>query len=469
MEDYPSLKPDAIAKYYAHEKTFIFSWIDSQCFTDPQTNKRVFAFANGLKSLTLRKLDDLFAVTTQRNAPRPDGKPRIFDSGVLTKEYLSSFLEFSQREETPQNSMWTLERFQDNWCGPEERILSPFQDLWAKARNLIGDHTGVNVPELRSDQRIFNEIGFPFDNIKHKSRQYQENMFFKYVAIYLINERNFNIKTILAKLPLTRIQIRNALHNNKKGFYTAEFEDKRGEHKIRKAVASPRMVELVKSMLESEGPFTSLQQLKDAITELHPDTRLAKTTLFRIVKQKLKYKFTTQTKINPGKNTEGNKQYRFWFSYKLASILCSEKICLSIDESSFSFFFKKNKCWKLDEKPKAKAKGNNIGTITLLLACSPSAVEAFYIVKDSIDSMIFLDFMKSILDHCHRRRIAAKTHVVFLMDNAKIHHAKPVKAYLREEKIRTIFVPAYTPELNFIENVFGRIKKKMDEQSVKTA
>ncbi|MGE6964100.1 IS630 family transposase [Bacillus thuringiensis] len=49
----------------------------------------------------------------------------------------------------------------------------------------------------------------------------------------------------------------------------------------------------------------------------------------------------------------------------------------------------------------------------------------------------------------------ANKHVVLVLDNAKYHHAKLLKYFLRENKRRLtlLFLPPYSPNLNMIERV----------------
>lgn len=47
---------------------------------------------------------------------------------------------------------------------------------------------------------------------------------------------------------------------------------------------------------------------------------------------------------------------------------------------------------------------------------------------------------------------------VLVMDNMKSHHAKAIKQLLEEAKIRYVFLPPYSPDLNPIENLWSKVK-----------
>lgn len=51
-----------------------------------------------------------------------------------------------------------------------------------------------------------------------------------------------------------------------------------------------------------------------------------------------------------------------------------------------------------------------------------------------------------------------KPHDVLIMDNLRVHHAKKVRLCLERLKIRVLFLPPYSPELNPIEEGWSLIK-----------
>ena len=61
-----------------------------------------------------------------------------------------------------------------------------------------------------------------------------------------------------------------------------------------------------------------------------------------------------------------------------------------------------------------------------------------------------------------RRRLCGEEWI-FQQDNAAIHNASITKKYLLEQKIRLLDHPAYSPDLNPIENLWGLIVTKVYE------
>ncbi|MFB7641841.1 IS630 family transposase [Peribacillus butanolivorans] len=54
-------------------------------------------------------------------------------------------------------------------------------------------------------------------------------------------------------------------------------------------------------------------------------------------------------------------------------------------------------------------------------------------------------------------------HVVMILDNARIHHAKILEPFLQEQEHRLtlLFLPAYSPNLNAVERIWGWLKESV--------
>lgn len=67
--------------------------------------------------------------------------------------------------------------------------------------------------------------------------------------------------------------------------------------------------------------------------------------------------------------------------------------------------------------------------------------------EGAMNAAILIDFMKRLVQEA-RRKNGAK--VFLVLDNLKVHHAKPVKAWLAQNKahIEVFYLPSYSPELN---------------------
>ena len=57
--------------------------------------------------------------------------------------------------------------------------------------------------------------------------------------------------------------------------------------------------------------------------------------------------------------------------------------------------------------------------------------------------------------------------VIILMDNARIHRTDKIVKMIKEHKLVVFTIPPYSPELNKIENTFGRLKNRISFQNLK--
>lgn len=72
------------------------------------------------------------------------------------------------------------------------------------------------------------------------------------------------------------------------------------------------------------------------------------------------------------------------------------------------------------------------------------------------------DLFKSFLIKCKQSNIFTKKSLL-IMDNVPIHKTASVLSYLKSSKIKVLFLPTYSPDLNPIEHLFHKIKSTLDK------
>ena len=58
------------------------------------------------------------------------------------------------------------------------------------------------------------------------------------------------------------------------------------------------------------------------------------------------------------------------------------------------------------------------------------------------------------------RKKEKKKWIIIILDNASIHKTKTVKEYCKKNNIMIVYLPAYSPEYNYIEKIWKIIKKE---------
>jgi transposase len=72
--------------------------------------------------------------------------------------------------------------------------------------------------------------------------------------------------------------------------------------------------------------------------------------------------------------------------------------------------------------------------------------------------LIFIDFIKSIIYKLKENKVLFMDLSINNMDNARIHHSKLFKEYIKAIKNDVIYNVPYCSELNPIELVFSKVK-----------
>ena len=96
----------------------------------------------------------------------------------------------------------------------------------------------------------------------------------------------------------------------------------------------------------------------------------------------------------------------------------------------------------------------NHESINMLSAITNQGKVRFRVFEGTMNADILIDFMMRLVNR-------SKKKIFLILDNLKVHHAKPVKEWLEEHKamIEVFYLPAYSPELNPDEYLNCDLKK----------
>ena len=154
------------------------------------------------------------------------------------------------------------------------------------------------------------------------------------------------------------------------------------------------------------------------------------------------------------------KQKRIDFQNTIKKLNKNELIF--IDESSFNSLYGSNmKGHSIKGSPlylpinEKKFKNHS-----LLMALSIDKIIEHEIHENKIDSNIFIDFIKQIINK-HQLK-----NYTFVFDNVSFHKKKEVLDFILLSENKYLFTPPYSPNTNTSENMFGIIKTEYQKQII---
>jgi len=265
---------------------------------------------------------------------------------------------------------------------------------------------------------------------------------------------------IAASLGFTKNKIKKSLQVYRAGNLQNSFIENRGAHKKNGIFISNEVEQFMCSWVENSQHNFSISDIHKEIRRRFLDISVSRSTVFRAFTSKLGQKFVRLSKHHHLKNSLQNVGYRFKFVHELMRFLSEGTTVISIDETSLSSYSTTYLGWTGKDRKKYNIKESLSGgtNITLLLASSQSSIVGYYFVKGAVDSVVYLSFFIELVNSLKANRIDVTSQIVFLMDNVRIHNNSQLMSFYSKEKLRLLFTPKYSPEVNFIEHVFARIK-----------
>ncbi len=178
----------------------------------------------------------------------------------------------------------------------------------------------------------------------------------------------------------------------------------------------------------------------------------------------LKHMKITRKKKNfsdPKKYTDENKAKKTEYDEKIAKVAFEDRLYLDETGTCMNMapLYGRSPQGERVYDKRPTSSGTRINVAAVL---SKKGVVAQYEYSDSLNSKVFIDYLEN-----HVLPIMNERHVL-IMDNHPVHKAKEVMNYLEEKNVKHLFLPAYSPELNPIEETFSKIKHFIKKQKART-
>ena len=86
-------------------------------------------------------------------------------------------------------------------------------------------------------------------------------------------------------------------------------------------------------------------------------------------------------------------------------------------------------------------------------------------MEELVNHNNFYDFVRDLVSFCDTLGYGNS---IFVLDNVRFHHSTDIKAFIEEKNHELLFLPAYTPIFNPIENMFSQWKNIVRRRNCRT-
>jgi len=114
------------------------------------------------------------------------------------------------------------------------------------------------------------------------------------------------------------------------------------------------------------------------------------------------------------------------------------------------------------QRLEAKVPHGHWKTMTFIAALRHDRIDAPWIIDGPINGELFNAYVTTQLAPTLRKG------EIVILDNLGSHKGRPARAAIREKGAHLIFLPAYSPDLNPIEQVFAKLKHLMRNAEPRT-
>ena len=181
----------------------------------------------------------------------------------------------------------------------------------------------------------------------------------------------------------------------------------------------------------------------------------------RVLKERFLLSYKKGSDRPSNLDIEKQKWMKAIFWHHLIENISSFKLIINIDgwiltkaiKQSYSWL-DKGKSWKLFNS-------QYTGSMSLLSAISSNGSSFTAAYSSTVDSSIFLWFIKSLLEYYSKRIIRDCCEVLLLMDNCPYQTSNSTIDQLKKWRINVLYLPPYWPELAPVELMFRSLKSKL--------
>ena len=201
--------------------------------------------------------------------------------------------------------------------------------------------------------------------------------------------------------------------------------------------------------------------IKSHINNNTPLEDISKSTINRILKNKLSYSYKKANIVNKIWLKPDQKR-RFCESIQIQlSILNLDYEIIYFDAFSYSNRHNTVYTWGIKSEKAFAVMENQDFSMSFLIAFSSQRFYDWIGTEETFDSDKIIKFIQEILIARENHFNVTDSKMILIADNAPIHVSKKVQKILSDIKISMITILAYSPSLNPWEKIIGCIRAKI--------
>ena len=260
-------------------------------------------------------------------------------------------------------------------------------------------------------------------------------------------DQNLTLKNISEKFDLGYSTVRKYSHSIAT---VPNFIQEYVEEKKKRDTNEPQVLHnAIAGIVDAKNDIT-LEEIRGELALMNMDVSIS--TISRAMK-KIGYSRKRISLIPVERNSTRNIEMRKTYANHISLFVNSQLYFL--DECGFNkHIFRTYGYSQKNTKAIKDISGNKGANISLICIISSQGVVAYEIIQNSYNGLRLNDFLANKLPLCSQGRIRN----TLVMDNAAPHHNSEVKRICQDKNFNVQYLPAYSPQLNPIENFFSIVK-----------
>ena len=234
-------------------------------------------------------------------------------------------------------------------------------------------------------------------------------------------------------------------------------EDQRTDKKINRGKKEPKITEeqgnIIRQWIDNNCLLTLSELRRGCLIHFNKD--VSQSTLSRLL---VSFHYTIKrTSVVVGRASSVDViQARQLYAAQYLTIMSRREAMYFIDETGFCVSMRRRVGRaRTGERAVVHVPAIRTKNISLCAAYNIESMFSFEVEERPYNTIKFLAFIESILVKFREQSIISD---ILVMDNVAFHHSNCVRALIEGSGHRLVFLPAYSPFLNPIENVFNQWK-----------